>query len=86
MTVVLTNYLDDLAHFLENWLQTGDREQVELVRLIEALERKDTALRRQLARETQPSKRRHLEIELAVTRLQHSKGLARLLERQRRGE
>jgi hypothetical protein len=77
---------DDLGHFFGDRFIAGSQEQLELGRLLEALDQKDTALRRQLAQEMEPARRRHLEIELAVTRLQRSKGLAKHRELQRRGD
>ena len=47
----------------------------ELEQLLDALEKKDAALQRRLETEQQPERRRQLEIELEVTRLQRSKGI-----------
>ena len=69
--VNLTRLREDLSHYLQ-WHQNG---QNELDQLLDALERKDEELKRRLEMEHEPNKRRHLEIELEVTRLQHSKGV-----------
>lgn len=67
----LTRLREDLSHYLQ-WPQNGHDE---LDQLLDALERKDEELERRLETEQEPNKRRHLEIQLEVTRLQHSKGV-----------
>lgn len=67
----LTTIREDLNHYLQRH-QNGHNE---LEQLLGALERKDAELQRRLETEREPNKRRHLEIELEVTRLQHSKGI-----------
>lgn len=69
--VNMTTIREDLGHYLQRHQHSHD----ELEQLLTALERKDAELQRQLETEQEPQKRRHLEIELEVTRLQHSKGI-----------
>ena len=69
--VNMTRLREDLGHYLQRH-QNGRNE---LEQLLDALERKDAELQRRLETEQEPHKRHHLEIELEVTRLQHSKGI-----------
>ena len=69
--VDLTKLREGLGHYLQEHLGNHD----ELEQLLDSLEKKDAELKRQLEVEQRPEKRRHLEIELEVTRLQHSKGI-----------
>lgn len=55
----------------------------ELGTILDKLKKKEDDLALKLANETRSSKRRHLELELAVTRLQLKKGMARMSEMQR---
>lgn len=67
----LSRIREDLGQYLQ-WNQDGrDR----LVRLLDALEKKDAELQRRLESEQEPLKRRKLQIELEVIRLQRSKGV-----------
>ena len=67
----LTRLREDLGQYLHSH-QDGHHE---LDQLLNALEKKDAALQRQLEAEQEPQKRHHLEIELQVTRAQLNKGL-----------
>ena len=74
---------DGLRQYLHNGMRTQQAPLAQLDHLIEALEQKEALLQQQLAAESDPARRRHLKIELAVARVQHNKGLARRLELQR---
>ena len=78
----LTQLRHSLTSLVHHGLHKHNGHRVELDQLIEALEQKDADLQQRLAQEKDPIKRRHIKIELQVTRLQHRKGLARRLELQ----
>ena len=79
----LSTMRDGLRHYLHNGTRTQQGPLAQLDHLIRALEQKEACLQQQLAAETDPARRRHLKIELAVARMQHDKGLARRLELER---
>lgn len=67
--------LSRIREDLGQYLQRNQDGRDNLVRLLEALEKKDAELQRRLKSEKEPLKRRRLEIEIKVIRLQHSKGV-----------
>ena len=67
----MTRIREDLSTYLRGNQDDPD----ELEQLLNALEKKDAELQRRLEAEQEPEKRRHLEIELEVTRVQRSKGI-----------
>lgn len=76
----LSKMRDGLQQYLHSAFHRHHGPLAELEQLIVALEKKDTNLQEQLTTEKDPLKRRHLKIELKVTRLQREKGLARRQE------
>ena len=67
--------LSRIREDLGQYLQRNQDGHESLVQLLDALEKKDAELQRRLDSEQEPLKRRKLEIELKVIRLQHSKGV-----------
>lgn len=67
----LSRIREDLGQYLQR--NQDDRDELGL--LLEALDKKDAELQRRLESEQEPLKRRKLEIELEVTRMQRSKGV-----------
>ena len=78
----LKDIRDDLQDFLRNGWNNRHTRYAELGRLVDALEKKETNLEKRLDMERDPLKRRHLKIELKVTRVQRAKGIRRLRELQ----
>ena len=76
----LARLRDDLHRYMHDALHRHSGANTDIDRLLHMLEKKDAKLQQQLAEEQDPLKRRHLKIELQVTRLQHKKGLAKRLE------
>ena len=81
----LTHFRHSLVGLVHQGLHRQDGHGAELDQLIEALKKKDADLEQRLGQERDPIKRRHIKIELQVTRLQYRKGLARRLELQTSG-
>ena len=76
----LSKLRDGLQHYLQAGFHQSHGPLSELEQLIKALEQKDADLQERLTSESDPMRRRHLSIELTVTRLQHQKGLERRRE------
>ena len=78
--------LKDIRDSLQDYLHGGwlkDHTRIErLSQLIDALERKEANLEKRLDAERDPLNRRHLKIELKVTRMQLAKGSKRRRELQ----
>ena len=79
----LKDFRDKFQDYLSNGWNNKHTRYAELGRLIDALERKETDLEKRLDTESDPLRRRHLKIELKVTRVQRAKGIRRRRELQR---
>ena len=79
----LTGALGDFQHLLSGSGRRNPTRYTRLERLIGALEKKEALLEKRLDRETDAFQRRHLTIELKVTRMQLAKGTRRLRELQK---
>lgn len=78
----LKHVRDDLQGYLYGgWFKNHTRYE-KLSQLIEALEKREATLEKRLDAEKDPLQRRHLKIELRVTRMQLAKGNKRSRELQ----